>query len=486
MPEMDLKNAIVYDLEVFPNCFTCAIETLNGDTKAVWEISQFRNDKTELLNWLQWVSQNQIPMIGFNNISFDYPIIHLLMQNPHIGYAELYQKCDDIIKNQNNRFANIIWANERLIPQIDLRLIFHFDNPAKSTSLKYLQINMRSPSVVDMPVENGTMLTKDQIDNLLIPYGDHDVEQTKQFALFNMDAINFRTSLVPQFGVDVMNWNDTKIGEQMIIKRLGDEACYDRSSGRRQMRQTPRAHVALNDIIFPYVQFQHPEFQRVLDYLRRQVLRGDELTDNRIVTKGVFTDLKAHVGGIDFCFGTGGIHGSLERKRVVATDEWLIRDIDVASLYPNIAIKNRLAPAHLGNAFVDIYSEIPKERKKWQIEKGKKCAEANALKLAANGTYGKSNSPYSPFFDPQFTMQITVNGQLMLCMLAERLVTIPTLQILQINTDGITYYIHRDHEPEAAEVCKEWEEVTKLTLESQNFTRMWLRDVNNYLAEYEE
>ena len=37
-------------------------------------------------------------------------------------------------------------------------------------------------------------------------------------------------------------------------------------------------------------------------------------------------------------------------------------------------------------------------------EKGKKCIEANTLKLASNGVYGNSNNVYSPFYDPQFTL----------------------------------------------------------------------------------
>lgn len=484
---MNLEHAVVYDLETFPNAWTCAVEALHSEFKAVWEISHFRDDRAQLFQFLQYLSRHQIPMIGFNNLSFDYVILHFLLENPNATVEQLYAKSQEIFSNQNRGgFGVMIWPDKRFIPQIDEFKIFHFDNKAKSTSLKYLQMNMRTDSVEDMPIEHGTVLTKQQIDTLLVPYNIHDVKETKRFALHNMDAINFRVSLIPQFGPDVMNWNDTKIGEQIVIKKIGEDVCYDYSSGRKQMRQTPRSQIALKDIIFPYVEFDNPEFQRVLDYLKRQVLRGDEVTDgeySNIKTKGVFEDLKAHVNGIDFHFGVGGIHGSLERKRVAATDEWLIRDIDVASLYPSIAIQNNLAPAHLGSAFVQVYSELPKERKKWQKEKGKKCAEANALKLAANGVYGKSNSPYSPFYDPAFTMTITVNGQLLLCMLAERLMTVPTLQILQINTDGITYYIHRDHEPTAAALCKQWEALTKLTLEDVSYNRMWLRDVNSYIAE---
>ncbi len=142
-----------------------------------------------------------------------------------------------------------------------------------------------------------------------------------------------------------------------------------------------------------------------------------------------------------------------------------------------------MAPEHLGEKFTEIYSGLPLERKKWQKEKGKKCVEANTLKLASNGVYGNSNNAYSFCYDPQFTLTITINGQLLLCMLVEKLMTIPTLKILQINTDGITYYIHKDQEPIAAQICKEWQEYTHLVLEDANYKRLFIRDVNSYIAE---
>lgn len=486
---LNIENSVVIDIETFPNCFTLSMECLFNDTKATWEISHFRDDRRELLQWLQWFAQTQTPMFGFNSVHFDYPVIHYLFHNPQATVEQIYEKAMQIITS-NDKFGNTIWEKDRFSPQIDIFKIYHFDNRAKTTSLKALQINMRTSSVVDMPVAVGTILTKWQIDNLLIPYNQHDVSETKQFILFSMDAIKFRLDLVEKFGNDVMNWPDTKIGAKILEQRLGDELCYDRSSGRKMMRQSPRSKIALRDIIFPYIGFNNPEFIRIHEYLKQQILTADEIntfgydsSPGQIRTKGVFTGLKAHVGGIDFYFGTGGIHGSVSAQRIVATEDWLIRDIDVASLYPSIAIVNRLAPEHLGERFVDEYARLPQERKEWQKKKGKKCVEANSLKLASNGTYGNTNSIYSVFYDPKFTMTITVNGQLLLCMLAEWLMTVPTFRIIQINTDGITYQIHRDYEPQTAEICKKWEAYTLLVLEDVNYTRMFIRDVNNYIAE---
>jgi hypothetical protein len=484
---LNFVNAIVYDIETFPNCFTFSMEMLNSDVHSVWEISEFRDDRKQLLAFFKELATSQTPMIGFNNINFDYPVIHFLWNNPSASYQQLYTKAMDII-NADNKFGHIIWASDRFTPQVDLFKMHHFDNKAKATSLKALQINMRAPFVQDMPIKDGTVLTKEQVETLLIPYNIHDVQETKRFAKYAHHAIEFRQGLEEQFGVDVYNWNDTKIGEQTIIQRLGDEVCYDMSTGRRKMRQTPRTSVALKDVIFPYVNFKKPEFKHIYDYMCAQTLKSDELnatSEDSIATiksKGVFTDLTTTVGNVEYHYGTGGIHGSVEKKRIQASADWWIVDVDVSSLYPSIAIVNRLHPEHLGTRFADIYGDLKKERKKWQKEKGKKCTEANAIKLALNGAYGKSNSIFSVFYDPKFTMSITVNGQLMLSMLLEQLLDVPTLQVIQANTDGITYYIHKNNYQQSVDICNHWQELTGLQLEEARYDRMYIRDVNNYIA----
>jgi hypothetical protein len=474
-----LTNSVVYDIETFPNMFSLHWEFLDAPGSMTFEVSEFRDDRAMLFAWMHGLASNQTPMIGYNSIGFDYPVIHWLFRNPTATVSQIYDRAMQIIQS-NDRFANTIWESDRLMPQVDLYKMCHFDNPAKRTSLKALQVNMRSPNVVESPVPFGTRLTQPEIADV-ISYNRHDVSETKRFAHFCMGALSFRAGMTAQFGMDVFNWPDTKIGSKILEQRLGKRFCYYYdANNKRQLRQTPRQRIALNEIIFPIVRFSNPEFQRILDYMRAQVLTPEDLTelDAPIQTKGVFAGLKAHVGGVDFHFGTGGIHGSVRNKHIVAGNGWLIRDIDVASLYPSIAIVNRLAPEHMGAAFVAEYTKLPEERRlhpKGSVENG-------AFKLASNGTYGNSNNKYSPFFDPKFTMQITVNGQLMLAMLVEWLTSVPTLQVLQANTDGITYHIHETHEPHAAAIVATWEMITGLTMESVDYSAMFLADVNTYLA----
>jgi hypothetical protein len=458
----------------------------NDSTDMTFEISNpidgnGRDDRVALYAWFDYWRATRTPMIGFNNLGFDYPVLHFLNGSASLTVYDIYDYAMSIIRS-GNRFSHIVWESDRFAPQIDLFKIHHLDNPAKATSLKALQVNMRSESVMEMPIAFDTPLTREQIDKYLIPYNKHDVSETRKFAHFSMDAINFRLGLVETLRGDVLNFNDTKIGAKILEQRLGDDLCYDRSTGIKRPRQTPRSRIPLNDIIFPYVQFRSAEFNRVLSWMRTQTLSEDEMS-GKIKTKGTFTGVSATLDGFEFHFGTGGIHGSVNAQKIVATPDELIIDIDVASLYPNIAIQNELYPEHLGHRFVEEYANLPKERKEWQAKKGKKCTEANSMKLASNGTYGNSNNPYSVFYDPRFTMTVTINGQLLLCMLAEWLLTVPTLKLIQINTDGITYRIHPSQREHARIIQRIWERTTRLVLEEAEYSRMWIRDVNNYVAQ---
>lgn len=460
---------LIYDLETFPNYFQCSAVSIDRDDLHTWEISDRRNDWESLYAWLSYLAQNQVEMIGYNNLGFDYPIIHAMLTGKVPPTAEgAYTMCQSII-GARDRWAHQIWQSERLIPQIDLFKIHHFDNAARSTGLKALQIAMRSQSVEDMPVTVGTWLDDEQKD-IVKSYGEHDVTETKAFALHSLDMIDFRRELLRDgLSGDVLNFADKKIGTQILIDALGRDACYTRIDGRREPRQTRRESIALGELILPNVAFDHPEFQRVHDWFRSQTISE---------TKGVFEGLCATVDGFSYHYGTGGIHGSVERKIYRSTPDAVIIDVDVASLYPSVAIVNKFAPAHLGELFSQEYEGLKVKR----FEHAKGTAKNAALKLGLVGAYGDSNNEYSPFFDPAFTMSITINGQLQLSMLAERLMAISGVEIIQINTDGITARVPRNKTLAFSAACADWEELTGLDLESARYDAMFVRDVNSYIA----
>ena len=186
--------------------------------------------------------------------------------------------------------------------------------------------------------------------------------------------------------------------------------------------------------------------------------------------------------GLRVDFGVGGIHASLSEKNVRETSKYMLLDADVSSMYPNIAISNRVYPEHLGEGFCDIYLDVYEQRKSY----GKGTPENAMLKLALNSVYGDSNNQYSVFYDSMYTMKITVNGQLSLLMLTERLLEIEGLKLVQLNTDGLTVALPNDKEKEYRLICNNWEKDVKLQLEYVEYSRMMIRDVNNYVALYKQ
>ena len=135
-------------------------------------------------------------------------------------------------------------------------------------------------------------------------------------------------------------------------------------------------------------------------------------------------------------------HGCIKPGVYESDDNYVIIDADVASLYPSIAVVNKLYPQHLGLEFCNVYESILKQR--IEAKKAGNMTLSDGFKLSLNSVYGKSNDKYSFLLDPVYTMKTTLNGQLMLSMLAERLVIdIESIQKLQINTDGLTIKIHK-------------------------------------------
>ena len=82
-------------------------------------------------------------------------------------------------------------------------------------------------------------------------------------------------------------------------------------------------------------------------------------------------------------------------------------------------------------------------------------------------------------------MKTTISGQIFISMWAECIAeNIPQCEILQINTDGITFRYPKKYHEKAIELSNKLTEKCKLTYECNEYKSMIIRDVNNYIAEY--
>ncbi len=407
-------------------------------------------------------------MVGYNSLGFDYPIAHELLNNPYtFDQMTAYLKAQEIIQNQGYGF-NSIRLQDRILPQIDLMKINHFDNANKRTSLKALQFAMRSPSVEDLPLDPNAELTDEQMDQMVL-YNRHDVGETESFLRKCEHHINIRNEILTN-GVlqgDILNYSDVKLGTEYLIKKIGRPKCFVSGS---TPKQTIRQSVEFNNIVLPKIFFRTEEFNKVLEWFKNQVIwiaKDDERPK-----------LEIELAGLKFYFGVGGLHASVESKYFESNDEYVIRDIDVSGMYVAVAIANGFYPEHLGQDFVTAYRQLQRDRAQYP----KKSPMNLILKLAGNGVYGNSNNAYSCFYDPRYTFSVTVNGQLQLLQLAEVLSMIPGLQMIQANTDGITALVPRKIAHLFDLWKTDWEAMTGLKLEDVPYSKMWIRDVNNYVA----
>ena len=475
---MGRKPTYIYDLETYPNIFTAAFFNVDTHLGYLFEISDRVNNLTRLLYFCTYLQKTNATLVGYNNLAFDYPIIHAIMhaimhENEVVTVEGLYDFSQDIINTPyQDRFRHTI--RSPLIRQIDLLKIHHFDNVSKATSLKTLEINMRMDNVEDLPFPVCNVLNDHQKDQL-IRYNWHDVHATWQFYKESSKPIALREKLSSLYGIDLTNHSNTKIGSDLCVMKLEAAGinCYEFIDGYKTKRQTIRDSIKLSDCIFNTIQLEHPEFKRIHDYLKQQTVTE---------TKGVFNDLVAHVDGVDYVVGTGGLHGSVTNQIIVSNQTHVIVDVDVKGYYPSLAIINQVYPEHLGIEFCETLESLIAERSSYP----KGSPENMGLKEAGNATYGNSGNRYSVFYDLKYLLTTTINGQLLLFMLIEQLLKTPGLTMIQANTDGVTYRVPHQQLEQTRMICKWWERITGLVLEEVFYRRMCILNVNSYIAQYDD
>lgn len=175
----------------------------------------------------------------------------------------------------------------------------------------------------------------------------------------------------------------------------------------------------------------------------------------------------------------GGLHGAIAQY----AGEGYFINVDVESYYPAEMIAHELLSRNVRDPskFKDIRDH--------RIElKHAKDPRQKALKLVINGTFGASKDKFNALYDPRQANMVCVNGQLMLIDLMHKLVRDADAEIIQSNTDGVLIRMPDgfDGGPDAFydrvdDVAYEWEHRTGMGLEFDEFTRVYQKDVNNYV-----
>ena len=476
-----MRTHWVMDYETLSNCFIAVFEDVKSEHTETFICHKSQNDILEFITFLERNITLGEWHVSFNGLAFDSQITEyilrdkdqLLEQDGDTIAKFIYQKAQETIENSNNGDFAKFSPKNLSIRQIDVFKLNHWDNPAKRSSLKWIQYTMDWHNIMDMPIHHTTEITADQIPEIII-YCWNDVKSTKQIMMLSKSNIDLRGTLTEEYDIDLYSASEPRIAKDLFLHFLSN-ATGIKKWDLKQMR-TSREQIIFKDIILPYINFETATFQNLLKKFQDVILYPSQ-------TKGGFK-YSAQYKGIKTDYGLGGIHGARQSKVYNSTEDMIIMSSDVVSFYPNLAIRNKWAPAHLPKEeFCDQYEWFFEERKKIP----KKDPKNYVYKIVLNSTYGLSNDENSFLYDPQFTMKITINGQLSLTMLYEMICEgIPGALPLMQNTDGLETMIPREYVDKYMEICARWEEITSLQLEHDKYSKIVLGDVNNYIAISEE
>jgi hypothetical protein len=455
-----MKKVWIWDVETL-SIFTATFLDKNSDEVRTFVLTDTINEIPQMLEFL---SKEVAGLVGYNSLHFDAQILEFIYKNNNCTAQDIKEYANLIINSFDRRPDVPEWKLKD--KHLDLYKVNHFDNKNRRTGLKWCEFGMDLENIEDMPEE----ITLEGI----LQYNLNDVIATKKLLEYSEPLLSVRRPLSKLYNINCINYSNTKLGSEILLK-LYCEKTKQNINDVRQLR-TYRNKIIIKDILFDYISFNSLQFKKLYDVFYNMEIVGTKKDE----------DLSINYKNFEFVYGKGGIHGSVSNKVITNNEEYVIIDADVASLYPSIAIVNGLYPEHLGKVFQDIYKkEIVDVRlaEKAKKELGNK-AIVEGFKEAANATYGNSNQQYSWLYDPQYTMATTINGQLLLTMLAEDLMEIPKSNIIQINTDGLTMLIPKNQVDNYYNICNKWMKLTKLQLEYAEYSKMIINDVNNYIAVY--
>lgn len=320
----------IYDLECLSNVFTYT--GFQPKTKHWFQfvISPWKNDYELLYKHL---TENKMIQVGFNNEGYDYPLEHNLL-NHYSEYSKmsgydisqkLYSKSQEIIEQLFSTIAD----KNKFIKQIDLYKIWHYNNKARMTSLKDLEVCMRMPNVEEMPIHHSTWC-KEGDEICILAYNKNDVWATYLFFLTTLgktdypiysgkNKIKLRQDLSKKFNVNVLNMGDVPMGEELMLnlysRKTGINAYSLKKSGG-----TPRPNgIKLKDCIPYWCKIESPEFNKFLNNIKNITIKGEKGEFQQSV---IFHNYK-------FDFGLGGSHGCARPRIWDTNDEWVIVDYDV-------------------------------------------------------------------------------------------------------------------------------------------------------------
>jgi hypothetical protein len=481
------KTVFVYDIEVFQNIFHCS--AINTETKEIhkFEISPRKNQLSELILFFKQVNSpvswndnyttncsidSDKIFCGYNNLHYDNPVINYIIEYEHVLAERPIPVITNSIFNLSREITNSgeniekwkRWKYQVWFDSFDI-LTMLYSNKLR-VGLKEIQVTMQYKNVQEFVCDWSKPLPIEDFDSM-IDYNINDIESTSALLDRCKKDIDLRLAIEDEYGVKVLSKDGVNIGMKILTHKYLEKTgltWWDIKDLR-----SPQAYIPLKDVILPFIKYDSPILKSVLDEMKTQVVSpGRKGYEKNFV-----------FGGLRYTVGVGGIHSKNDPEIIIPAEDEMLIDIDVASLYPSMLIEYGFYPKHLGPEFLEVYSQIRSERIEAK-HNGDKIKDST-LKLALNGLSGNLQNEHNFCYSTFAAMQIRINGQLLLLMLAEKLVELGC-RIVQANTDGLFVLLKKSIYDKVNNVCREWEQLTKLTLEEDRFEAMYQYAINDYIA----
>jgi len=402
MKQFDFNKVVVYDEEIGVNYFLVCFKSVNKGTKKSFLICEWQNDSQELYDFIEMLREHDYWFIGFNNLEFDSQLLETFLDcywsSPMDIVYSLYNQGQELIseKTDFNKWDFIIPEWKLRTNQLDVYKQAHFDNMAKRSSLKSLQINLEWHNILDSPYKHYEQLTFEQIKEIE-DYCWNDVESTEAFYKTRIENIQLRNDLGKKYRINLLNKPDASVGTEIL------KVEYCKLSGRKfeqfKRERDTDINFSFQSIISDKVKFESSELKQVLHDI--SLYTPDRLKDYSFVFRGT-----------KYTVGKGGLHSTNKNQIWEEDNEYCLMDFDFGSYYPNLIVSLEIYPPHLGKEFTQIVRELTQRRLKAKADGDKKTAEQ--IKLSINSIFGKMGDKQSWVQSMRSLYSVTINEPEML------------------------------------------------------------------------
>jgi hypothetical protein len=455
-----MKKPKILDVECYQNYFLISFKCV--ETLKYREFELYKNHPLDSAS-VKRIMQS-FTTISFNGNSYDLAMISAALKG--YGNVQLKKLSDELITS--GKPCWMVCRNLNInIPKswdhIDL-----IDVAPGKASLKIYGGRLNSKKLQDLPIEPDSLIDENQRDELRI-YCRNDLDTTHDL-LNDLDGeIKLRQDMSELYGVDLRSKGGAQVAKAVLQVEL-------EKFGVGVSKNTVKAGTKFKYKMPYFISFKTNElkavYQTVLD-VDFVVEESGQVKMPKALHKAIEFD------GGKYQFGIGGLHSQEKNQAIKCLDNQILADRDVASMYPNIILGQKLYPKHLTEKFCDVYAEIVARRLAAKSSGDK--LTANSLKLVINSSFGLFGSKYAFLYSPDLLIQTTITGQLCLLMLIER-ITLAGGKVYSANTDGVVFKCNKSIYDEIDLACFDWELDTGLELEETRYKGLYSRDVNSYVA----